>query len=92
MDELIASLTALADAVEAGKPERAVADLLARTTRACEQAASQASAEPKALLQNFRQAPAAWTEVWPRMGVRPEFRAAVAREARLWAARLAKIR
>ena len=80
--------SALAESIERQKSNEAVMEALAQTQASCRQFAEEASsAETKRLCGNIQSALNAWKEVWPRLGRQPEFRQAVAREARLWSKR-----
>ena len=87
MSTLAERFTAIAEWIDQGRDDAGLPPLLAQARVLCEQAAASAKAVPE--LANLQQALTTWETVWPRLGVQPEFRQAVAREARLWAKRLA---
>jgi hypothetical protein len=74
-EDLSAAFEALAAAVERGGSAAQLQPLFDRALAVCDRT-------------DLRTVLATWRDVWPRMGARPEFRQAVAREARLWAKRL----
>ena len=80
------AFAAIADCVEAdGSAEQVIARLRAAWSQ-CDRAASARSAgDAQHRLSNVQQALETWQRVWPRLGSQREFRAAVIREARLWA-------
>ena len=89
VDQLAASLTALASGIEARQPDASLLALLAKTQALCECAgASEGSAARKQRLAQVRTATETWHTVWPRLGGQRDFRLAVAREARLWSKRI----
>lgn len=88
VQQLADLLVQLAVAIEMKQPTSPVQRLLVDAQAQCEQAAVQAPAEMKILLMNFMDALRTWDNVWPVMGARPEFRQAVAREARQWSKRI----
>ena len=72
-------LTQLAEAAERGPAER-VPVVLSSCLAAC------APPTAKTQLADLQQRLTVWRDVWPRLGKDPQFRAAVAREARRWSA------
>ncbi len=81
---------AIAERIEHGQSDDGVPQLFAQTLTLCERTAATSSAETQRALSQVRQALKTWTTVWPRLGSQPEFRLAVAREARLWSKRFAQ--
>ena len=80
-------LLRLAHAVEQRQDAATVAALATARQLCVEQAAAQSKA-CRALLDDVAQRLQVWQDVWPRLGKDAGFRQAVAREARLWAAKL----
>ena len=78
---LPAWLARLADAAERG-PSDGVPTLLAECLTACAQDATISKTSQADVQQRLT----VWRDVWPRLGQDPQFRAAVAREARRWSA------
>ena len=76
-----ASLGRLADAAERG-PSDGVPALLAECLAACAHDATLSKTSQADVQQRLT----VWRDVWPRLGQDPQFRAAVAREARRWSA------
>jgi hypothetical protein len=90
-EQVPARLTALASGIEARQPAQAIMGLLEHTRSSCQEAVGTARAHAlKPLLAQVETAARTWQQVWPRLGGDREFRLAVAREARLWAKRLAE--
>ena len=87
-DQLIQGLLQLASAIERREPNRAIVAVLQANQIHCHGAIAEQAGPRQELLRHFIQALDTWAKVWPQMGAREEFRAAVAREARQWAARL----
>ena len=56
----------------------------------CDDAARNTAGETQTLLTQLSTAVSTWRQVWPRLGRQVEFRAAVAREAEGWSARLSR--
>jgi len=79
---------ALADQVDRRAPDATLLAAMQAVARSCaRRAAQERSPERKRLLTDVQTALQTWQEVWPRLGRQPEFRLAVAREARGWATR-----
>ena len=93
LEPLLATLVEIASCIQERRPEAALAELLVRAQGLCEQAAvERLSGEVGArLLADVKPALQTWQQVWVRLGCDPEFRMAVAREAHLWAKRLADL-
>ncbi len=91
MSAIAEQFTAIAKWIDEGRGAEGVLPLLAQARVLCEQAATSAMAKAKPELVNLQQALETWQTVWPRLGSQQEFRLAVAREARLWAKRLAHV-
>jgi hypothetical protein len=72
---LAAAFEALAAAIDQGRTEAQLEALFDQALAVCDAA-------------DLRTVLTTWRDVWARMGRRPEFRQAVAREAGLWARRL----
>ena len=86
--EVAEAFAALASCVEARSTEAEVSQQIRLVRSVCERAAVHApGTEAGRLLSNVQQALETWRTVWPRLGAQQEFRAAVVREARLWAKR-----
>ena len=86
-----AHLNALADGIESRQPDATILRALGQAHACCRD--GQAAVRAGAATQYLRQAATAadaWQQVWSRLGADREFRLAVAREARLWAKRLAE--
>ena len=81
---------AIAERVERRQADDGVPQLFAQTRTLCERTAATSSAEMQRALSQVQQALETWATVWPRLGAQPEFRLAVAREARLWSKRFAQ--
>ncbi|MBI3996635.1 MAG: hypothetical protein HY352_03145 [Candidatus Omnitrophica bacterium] len=82
----------LASLIEARKPADLIQRALADLTTVCAQASAQKQAgAAQELLRNVSTAVQTWEQVWPRLGQQPEFRLAVAREARMWAKRFQEL-
>lgn len=76
--------------IEAGRSEAALCQHLQRAHTLCGAAAAgERDAARRELLAHLQTALSTWQQVWPRLGGQQPFRLAVAREARLWAKRLA---
>jgi hypothetical protein len=81
----------IAGDIEAGRPDAALCQRLQRARTLCGQAAAgERDASRRELLGHLQTALSTWQQVWPRLGGQQPFRLAVAREARLWAKRLAE--
>ena len=90
-EQLPVRLTALAAGIESRQPTATLIGMLEQTQALCEIGASAASTPTlKQILSQVETATQTWQQVWSRLGVDREFRLAVAREARLWAKRLAE--
>ncbi len=76
-------LKRLADAADRG-PSEHVPPLLAECLEVCARDAGSS----KAPWADLQQRLTVWRDVWPRLGQDPQFRAAVAREARRWTEQL----
>ena len=86
--EVAEGFAALASCVEAHSSEAEVMERLRLSQSVCERAALRSGGtDGGRLLTHVQQALETWRAVWPRLGAQREFRAAVAREARLWAKR-----
>ena len=80
----------ISEQIEKRKTLQAVEKQLAQLRQDCAIAAAQAtSEEARESFVQVQQALETWHRVWPKLGTQPEFRLAVAREARLWSNRLA---
>ena len=90
MGSVAEHIARVAEQVDAGAGDAEVQELLAAARTRCAQEAAGAAPGQRRLLANVQTALATWAEVWPRLGRQREFRAAVAREARLWSTRLAR--
>lgn len=77
---------ALALAVDG--PGNAVPAALTATRELCQWIAPHQPASTRTLLEDLAHRAEVWQDVWPRLGKDGSFRAAVAREARLWSAKL----
>ena len=77
------TLTQLADAADRGHAGAVPAIL-----QACLASCAQAAGLPAVQRADVQQRLTVWRDVWPRLGQDPQFRAAVAREARRWATEL----
>jgi len=90
MMPLAEGFSALAEQVERGEPTANITQALSDLTDACHRQAKGEAAGPRREdLMHVQEALRAWAHVWARLGGQAEFRAAVAREARLWSRRLA---
>lgn len=89
MTAIAKQFAAIAAWIDEGRAADGLPPLIAQARVLCEQAAASAAAKAKPDLVNLQQALTTWETVWPRLGSQQEFRQAVAREARLWAKRLA---
>jgi len=90
-DQVPACLTALASGIEASQPDPTIMALLEHARASCHDAVETTRADAlKQILAQVATATQTWQQVWPRLGGDREFRLAVAREARLWAKRLAE--
>lgn len=88
-DHVAAQCAVIASSIQERRSDATLAQLLSRAQTLCEQAAHvERSTTLTAMLMNLKTALETWERVWPRLGRRQEFRAAVAREARLWSHRL----
>ena len=91
MSTVAEHFAAIAEHIERGQADDGRPQLFAQTRTLCERAAAvTTSEETQRALSQVQQALETWTTVWPRLGSQSEFRLAVAREARLWAKRLAQ--
>ena len=70
------------------KHDARVPEALTATHTLCMQTASQQTGATKTLLDDLAHRLEVWRDVWPRLGQDAGFRAAVSREARLWAHKL----
>lgn len=78
----------LAESVERNHSKEIILEAINRTEASCRHLAAHAdSAQTRKLCANIQTALNTWKAVWPRLGQQPEFRLAVAREARLWSRR-----
>ncbi len=84
-DGVAAQLLRVAEAIEAGRSDAAILQAL-QQAGASRPANGRQSADE---LHRLGTGLETWRQVWPRMGGQRDFRMAVAREARLWAKRLA---
>lgn len=88
LSEVAEAFAALAACIEEPGTEPAVIERVRLAESACERAVVRAGVTAAGrLLTNVQQALETWRTVWPRLGAQREFRAAVVREARLWARR-----
>ena len=83
--------TRIASSVETGKPESSIMALMDETERLCHHAAVIHGDEAKELLPCLVTMLQTWRTVWQRMAGQQDFRLAVAREARVWSARVAEL-
>ena len=75
--------------IEQRDTQHAVEKLLKQLRLDCQKLSEAAkSKETQASAAQVQQALETWLQVWPRLSSQPDFRHAVAREARLWANRL----
>lgn len=82
----------LAAVIEARKSDETVHSALAALKAVCAQTVAQELPRAsKDLVSNISTAIQTWEQVWPRLGGQPEFRLAVAREARMWAKRFQEL-
>ncbi|MBI4342246.1 MAG: hypothetical protein HY599_02640 [Candidatus Omnitrophica bacterium] len=80
------AFSAIASCVESdGSPAEVIARLRAAWSRCDQDAAALPDGDARRRLANVQQALETWQRVWPRLGTQRDFRAAVVREARLWA-------
>ena len=90
-DQVPAQLAALASGIEARQPNPTIMGLIEQAQASCQAAAETTRADVlKQILAQVETATQTWQQVWPRLGGDREFCLAVAREARLWAKRLAE--
>lgn len=84
VNEMAQALNALAETLEQGGR---AADIPGQLQRLAQQHAAQARSRPGPEMEQLSTVLSAWHDVWGRMGHDAVFRGAVAREARVWAAR-----
>ena len=85
--DLAQQLGRLADAADRGQPN-VVPALLEKCLALCVEAVSAGAS--RSTVADLQQRLKVWLDVWPRLGKDPQFRAAVAREARHWASQCAR--
>jgi len=77
--------------IDEQRAEAQLLEALQHARQQCEAAAAHAvGAGEQELLGRLTTVVGTWQQVWPRLGAQRDFRSAVAREARLWAQRLAE--
>lgn len=88
---IAASFAEIASRIEGHAGDEPLRDVFTHTQALCQQAAGRApSSDLRQLLTNVQAALTTWHQVWPRLGAQRDFRAAVAREARLWSKKLSE--
>jgi hypothetical protein len=89
MKALADHFAAISEGILGGRTDVSIQEAIsAAETLAQQLSGSGGTQEARQLSANLVIALEAWRTVWPRMGTQREFRAAVAREAALWAKRL----
>ena len=90
-DQVPVHLIALASGIEVHRPNAMILEALERACSSCHEAVETGRAGALTqILAQVETATTTWQQVWPRVGGDREFQLAVAREARLWAKRLAE--
>lgn len=78
--------------LQEGHSDASSTEWMATVQRQCEQMlGAHPRGELARILDNVKTALDTWQRVWPRLGRDREFRLAIAREARLWAKRIAEL-